>query len=150
MRRSRDTRRQDGPVPVSGLRDNNDSRLRLAAFAFGLDRQVLWQVVRACVADFNLTGAPFPCLAVNLFGGEERGYVVLRPPMKLVATIPCPDLKVAEVGDVKARAHTNPGRGSGRERLDGGRTVKLQTAKGRGMMTRIAIELTRQFVLEPH
>ena len=52
-----------------------------AAFAAGLHREALWQVVRACVADFKLTTAPFPCLAVNLSGGEERGYVVLRPPL---------------------------------------------------------------------
>jgi CDP-diacylglycerol pyrophosphatase len=51
------------------------------AFSVGLNRQALWQVVRACVADFKLTTAPYPCLAVNLSGGEERGYVVLRPPL---------------------------------------------------------------------
>ena len=50
-------------------------------FAVGLNRRTLWQVVRACVADFKLTTAPYPCLAVNLSGGEERGYVVLRPPL---------------------------------------------------------------------
>ncbi len=50
-----------------------------ATFAIGLDRMALWQVVRACVADFKLTGAPFPCLEVDLSGGEERGNVVLRP-----------------------------------------------------------------------
>ena len=41
----------------------------------------LWQVVRACVADYKLTGAPFPCLKVDLSGGEERGNVVLRAPL---------------------------------------------------------------------
>ena len=40
------------------------------AFAIGLDRLALWQIVRACVADFKLTGAPFPCLEVDLSGGE--------------------------------------------------------------------------------
>ena|SRR5277367_539464 len=43
-----------------------------ATTAIGLDRLALWQVVRACVADFKLTGAPFPCLEVDLSGGEER------------------------------------------------------------------------------
>ena len=51
------------------------------AFAMGFNRQALWQVVRACVADFKLTTAPYPCLAVNLSGGEAHGYVLLRPPM---------------------------------------------------------------------
>jgi len=51
------------------------------AYAIGFDRAALWQVVRACVADYQLTGAPYPCLEVNLSGGEERGDVVLRPPL---------------------------------------------------------------------
>lgn len=52
-----------------------------ATSAIGLDRLALWQVVRACVADFKLTGAPFPCLEVDLSSGEEGGDVVLRPPL---------------------------------------------------------------------
>jgi len=50
-----------------------------ASHAIGLDRMAPWQVVRACVADFKLTGSPFPCLEVDLSGGEEGGSVVLRP-----------------------------------------------------------------------
>ena len=52
-----------------------------ASLATGLDRKALWQVVRACVTDFRLTGSPFPCLEVDLSGGEERGAAVLRPPL---------------------------------------------------------------------
>ena len=52
-----------------------------AAYAMELHRMALWQVVRACVADYRLTGTPFPCLEVDLAGGEERGSVVLRPPL---------------------------------------------------------------------
>jgi len=52
-----------------------------ATSAIGLDRLALWQVVRTCVADFKLTGAALPCLEVDLSGGEERGDVVLRPPL---------------------------------------------------------------------
>jgi CDP-diacylglycerol pyrophosphatase len=52
-----------------------------AAYAMELHRMALWQVVRACVADYKLTGAPFPCLEVNLTGGEGQGHVVLRPPL---------------------------------------------------------------------
>jgi CDP-diacylglycerol pyrophosphatase len=52
-----------------------------ATFAIELDRLALWQVVRACVADFKLTGSPFPCLEVDLSSGEDRGSVVLRPPL---------------------------------------------------------------------
>jgi CDP-diacylglycerol pyrophosphatase len=52
-----------------------------ATFAVGLDRMVLWQMVRACVADVKLTGTPFPCLEVDLSAGQERGNVVLRSPL---------------------------------------------------------------------
>ena len=53
-----------------------------AAYAMELHRMALWQVVRACVADYKLTGAPFPCLEVNIAGGETRGNVVLRAPLQ--------------------------------------------------------------------
>jgi CDP-diacylglycerol pyrophosphatase len=52
-----------------------------AAYAMELPRMALWQVVRACVTDYKLTGAPFPCLEVNLAGGEEKGHVVVRAPL---------------------------------------------------------------------
>jgi hypothetical protein len=42
------------------------------------ERQTLWRVVQACVADFKLTGAAFPCLQISLCEGETHGYVVLR------------------------------------------------------------------------
>jgi hypothetical protein len=38
-------------------------------------RQALWLMVSACVANFKLTGAAFPCVLVDLTGGEDRGYV---------------------------------------------------------------------------
>ena len=36
-------------------------------------RQILWQYVRACVVDFELTGHTFPCLFVDLTGERELG-----------------------------------------------------------------------------
>jgi hypothetical protein len=48
------------------------------AFEVGLNRRALWQVVRACVVDFKLTTAPYPCLAVNLSGGEELSAQATR------------------------------------------------------------------------
>ena len=52
-----------------------------AAYAMELHRMALWQVVRACVADYKLTGTAFPCLEVSISSGEEAGSVVLRPPL---------------------------------------------------------------------
>ena len=49
------------------------------AFAIVSDRDGLWKVVGACVADQRLTGLPLPCLAVDLAEGQ-RGHILLRPP----------------------------------------------------------------------
>ena len=73
--------------------------MAFATWAFALDRLALWQVVRACVADAKLTGAPFPCLKVDLTGGEARGYVVLRPPFLEADTIVAPTRKIAGIED---------------------------------------------------
>ena len=72
--------------------------LAFATWAFGLERQALWPVVNACVADYKLTGAPFPCLKVNLAGGEDRGYVILYAPLVHV-TILAPTRKIIGVED---------------------------------------------------
>ena len=69
-----------------------------AAYAMDLHRMALWQVVRACVADYKLTGTPFPCLEVDLSGGEERGTVVLRPPL-LEDTVLTPTRRIKGIED---------------------------------------------------
>lgn len=69
-----------------------------AISAAGLDRLALWPVVRACVADFKLTGAPFPCLKVDLSSDEERGFVVLRSPL-LNELIVAPTREVVGIED---------------------------------------------------
>jgi CDP-diacylglycerol pyrophosphatase len=73
----------------------------LVALGFGdaAERQALWQVVRACVADYQTTGATFPCLAVNLSDGIDRGSAVLRPPFGAPDTILVPTRKVVGVED---------------------------------------------------
>jgi CDP-diacylglycerol pyrophosphatase len=53
-------------------------------------RQALWGVVQLCVADTQTTGSAFPCLAVDLAQGVQRGYVVLRPPVGRPDTILSP------------------------------------------------------------
>jgi CDP-diacylglycerol pyrophosphatase len=78
-----------------------------AAYAMELHRTALWQVVRACVADYKLTGAPFPCLAVNLAGGEEAGSVVLRPPL-LNDTVLAPTRRITGIEDPFLRSPEAP------------------------------------------
>jgi CDP-diacylglycerol pyrophosphatase len=69
-----------------------------AAYAMELHRMVLWEVVRACVADYKLTGTPFPCLEVDLAGGEALGSVVLRPPL-LEDTVLAPTRRIKGIED---------------------------------------------------
>lgn len=53
-------------------------------------RKTLRQAVRACPADFDLTAVPLPGLLVNLTGGEELGYVIVRAPFGLPDTVLAP------------------------------------------------------------
>jgi CDP-diacylglycerol pyrophosphatase len=69
-----------------------------AAYAMELHRTALWQVVRACVATYTLTGSPFPCLEVDLAGGEATGSVVVRPPFS-EDTIVSPTRRITGVED---------------------------------------------------
>jgi CDP-diacylglycerol pyrophosphatase len=76
------------------------------AFAFpatpagsGLGRGALWSVVQTCVASHALTGAAFPCLEVNVSGGDQRGYVILRAPFGRPDLILAPTRKTVGVED---------------------------------------------------
>lgn len=62
-------------------------------------RGALWQVVRTCLANHALTGGAFPCLEVNISDGEERGYVILRPPLGKPDIILSPTRKIVGVED---------------------------------------------------
>ena len=71
----------------------------LVGFGGGVERHALWPVVSACIADYRATGASFPCLAVDLSGGIDRGTAVLRPPIGPPDTILSPTRKVVGVED---------------------------------------------------
>ena len=43
-----------------------------------MQRDILLQVARTCVANHAVTGFAFPCLEVNTSDGGGRGYVLLR------------------------------------------------------------------------
>ena len=80
----------------------------LGVFAASPMRQALWQTVRACVADFKLTGGSFPCSLVDLTGGEERGYVVLRAPFGPPDTVLAPTRRVIGVEDPWLQSPDSP------------------------------------------
>lgn len=53
--------------------------LLVASPAHAADPDALWKIVHgACVPDQRLHGDPRPCAAVDLAGGEARGYAVLK------------------------------------------------------------------------
>lgn len=72
-----------------------------AAAAGGLEisRGALWKVVQTCVANRALTGAAFPCLKVDVSGGDQRGYVILRAPLGAPDLILAPTRKIVGVED---------------------------------------------------
>ena len=84
--------------------------LALASQAAGVesDRGALWRVVQPCVADHALTGAAFPCLDINLSGGRERGYVVLRRPLANSDLILAPTTKMLGVEDPRLQSVEAP------------------------------------------
>ena len=67
----------------------------------GMMRDTLWRVVRSCVGNYSVTGLAFPCLAVDLTGGEAKGWVVLRPPIGDPDTILAPTARIIGVEDPK-------------------------------------------------
>ncbi len=81
----------------------------VVAFAFAaaagpeISRAALWEVVRTCIANHALTGAAFPCLEVNVSGGDERGYVILRAPLGTPDLILAATSKIVGVEDPSLR-----------------------------------------------
>jgi CDP-diacylglycerol pyrophosphatase len=76
--------------------------------AAGVSRGALWKVVEACLISHALTGGAFPCLQVNVSGGRERGYVVLRPPLSGSNLILAPTRRIAGVEDASLEASDAP------------------------------------------
>jgi len=67
------------------------------------DRMVLWRIVHEkCVVDEKAEGAPAPCIAVDISGGEDNGVAILKDlngiaqhlaiPTRRIAGIESPDI----------------------------------------------------------
>ena len=78
------------------------------ALAASAQRLALWQVVRACVANTELTGQAFPCLKVEIGAGVERGWAALRPPLGNPDTILTPTRQVFGLEDSWLRGDDAP------------------------------------------
>jgi CDP-diacylglycerol pyrophosphatase len=78
------------------------SAMVLAAAVGGVaaaDRDLLWGVVKVCVANHELTGGAFPCLDVDTEQGVARGFAVVRAPLKQTHVVVTPTSRVAGIED---------------------------------------------------
>ncbi len=72
------------------------------------ERGLLWRVVQSCLADHALTGAAFPCLAVQTPGGVASGYAVLRSPLDTTHVIVTPTVRTIGIEAEGLRATAAP------------------------------------------
>ena len=63
------------------------------------ERDLLWGVVKICVANHELTGGAFPCLEVNAEQGAARGFAVVRAPLKQTHVVVTPTARVTGIED---------------------------------------------------
>lgn len=56
-------------------------------------RGLLWRVVQACLANTRLTGAAFPCIAVDIKDGAETGYAVVPVPLQETHVLVVPTVR---------------------------------------------------------
>jgi CDP-diacylglycerol pyrophosphatase len=87
------------------------SLLILAGAAGGVaaaERDLLWGVVKVCVANHQLTGGAFPCLEVNTGEGLARGFAVVRAPLKQTHVVVTPTARVAGIEDAGLQSAEAP------------------------------------------
>ena len=84
------------------------SALLLPTVAAAGERGLLWRVVQSCVATHSLIGAAFPCLTVDLNGGPERGFAVLRAPFEATHVVVTPTVRTVGIEAERLRADDAP------------------------------------------
>src|SRR5947209_4349827 len=87
------------------------SLLILAGAAGGVaaaDRDLLWGVVKICVANRELTGGAFPCLEVDTAQGLARGFAVVRAPLKQTHVVVTPTARVSGIEDTALQSPDAP------------------------------------------
>jgi CDP-diacylglycerol pyrophosphatase len=72
------------------------------------DRDLLWGVVKICVANHELTGGAFPCLNVDTTQGVPRGFAVVRAPLRQTHVVVTPTARVAGIEDPALQAPEAP------------------------------------------
>ena len=78
------------------------------AAATAAERGLLWRVVQTCVATESLVGAPFPCLAVNVKAGLDRGFAVVRAPFEATHVVVTPTVRTIGIEAGRLQAPNAP------------------------------------------
>ena len=73
--------------------------LSVVAVRSEANRTALWRVVESCVLDHEMTGVSLPCLDVEAAGGDDRGFVILKPPFGDADTILSPMRRIVGLED---------------------------------------------------
>jgi CDP-diacylglycerol pyrophosphatase len=76
--------------------------------AASLPRDTLWGVEATCILNYRATGSTFPCVQVNLEGGVERGYAVLRAPFRDTHLVTMPTARLSGIEAPQLRAANAP------------------------------------------
>ncbi len=82
--------------------------LLLPVAATAGERGLLWRVVQTCVATHSLVGVVFPCLAVDVRAGVDRGYVIVRSPFETAHVVVSPTIRTAGIEADRLRAPDAP------------------------------------------
>ena len=82
--------------------------LLLPTIAAAGEPGLLWRVVQTCVATHKLIGTAFPCLAVSLSGGPERGFAVVRAPFEATHVVVTPTVRTIGIEAEQLRADDAP------------------------------------------
>lgn len=71
-------------------------------------RDLLWGVTQACVLNHSLTGAAFPCLAVETAHGVDRGFAVVRAPKDKTRIVIVPTVRTPGIEAKRLRGSGAP------------------------------------------
>jgi CDP-diacylglycerol pyrophosphatase len=105
-------------------------------------RDALWPVVQACHVNHDITGAAFPCLAVNVSEGSDRGYVVLRSPTERQDFILAPTRKIVGIEDESLQGADTP---NYFEDAWNARTIVAQETRGSLARDDVALAVNSKF-----
>lgn len=71
-------------------------------------RGLLWRAVQSCMLNHSITGASFPCEAVDVSAGRDKGYAVLRAPLDDAHVVVTPTVRTIGIEADRLRGPEAP------------------------------------------